>query len=148
MRQFNNRDAGMALLATVLIILLIMIAVGLSMVSTGVINGFTSNDHRESEAAYFAAQAGVKDALMRLARNKNFTNTGYFLPGGCTLNNTDVCAKIIVESAQSACSQAIGANQDCVIATGTLNNKTRKIETILNIDATSGKITIASQKEK
>lgn len=140
-------QSGMALLATVLIILLIMIAVGLSMVSTGMINGFTSDAHRESEAAYFAAQAGTKDALMRLARNKSFTSSGYFLPNGCTLNNPSVCVKIMVENTQSACSQTIGANQNCVIATGTLNNKTRKIETILNVNAINGKITTVSQKE-
>lgn len=137
----------MALLATVLIILIIMITVGLSMVSTGVLNGLSSDAHRESEAAYFSAQAGTKDALMRLARNKNFTSAGYFMPNGCALNGASICAKIIVENSQSACSQTIGANQDCVISTGSSNGKTRKIETILNVNAISGKITIVTQHE-
>lgn len=139
----------MALLATVVVVLLVLVAVGLSMISSGIFEGFMSESQSVSNEAYISAESGVKDALMRLARNKGYSSSGYYLPAGCTLNGASACARVIVEiyGATSACSQSISSGQDCVIATGTLGGKTRKIETILNVNAANGKITTASRRE-
>src|SRR3989344_2560525 len=74
-------DEGMALLATVVVELLILVAVGLSMISLGIFEGFMAESQRASHEVYAAAQSAAKDAMMRIARNKNFaTGTGYFIP--------------------------------------------------------------------
>ena len=142
---------GVALLATTLIIVLLMLTMGLSMVSLGLFDGFIAESQRESQEAYFAAQAGVKDALIKIARDKEFSSAGYFIPSDpsdCALNSSSVCTRVIVEKdTASSCSQTISANQDCIIATGTLTAKTRTVETILNVNNSNGKITIVSQRE-
>src|SRR3989344_542363 len=143
-----SREQGMALLSAAVIVLLLLVAIGLSMLSSGIFEGSIAETQRAGQDALSAAQSGVKDALIKLARDKSFTSTsGYFLPAGCTLNGTTACAKVIVETSQSACSQAIGANQDCIVSRGTINNAKRKLEVILSVDPDSGKITTVSTKE-
>src|SRR3989338_11027589 len=77
----HNSESGMALLATVVAVLLILVAVGLSMISLGIFEGFMAESQRAWDEAYAAAQSGAKDAMMRVARNKNFAFAGYNLSG-------------------------------------------------------------------
>jgi len=150
--KFNKQQDGAAMLAAALVMMIALIAIGISMSNSGFLEGSMSESQRESQGAYFAAQAGAKDALLKIARDKNASSTGYFLPSDpsdCALYGSTACAKIIIEryGAASACSQTLSADQDCIISTGTFKNKLRKIEVILNVDAVNGKITIVSQKE-
>ncbi len=134
-------EDGMALLSASVIILLILLTMGLSMVSSGLFESTISETQRSSEEALSQAQSGVKDALMQIARNKNFSNSAYYIPAGCTLNGSSPCAKIIVEKdVASVCAQAISAGQDCIIATGTSGSRTRKLQVVLNVNAQNGKI--------
>ena len=151
--HFMFHEKGMAMLATVLILMLIMVAVGLSMISSGLFEGVMSENERQSQEAHLAATGGAKDATMRIARNKNFaTSTGYFIPSDpsdCSLYGSTACAKVIVEKdSASVCSQSISAGQDCVISLGTLANSARKVEVILNVNATSGKMIMQSWNER
>ncbi len=146
--RFTLHEKGAALLATTLAVILILLAVGLSMISSGIFEGFMSHAQGDSQSAFSAAHTGIKDAQLRVARNKTFTSAGYFIPAACALNGTAICAKIIVEKdAASACSQTISAGQDCIISTGTIGTKTRKIEVILSVEPTNGKINQVSWKE-
>jgi len=151
LQKLRLAEYGVALLATTLIIVLLMLTIGLSMTSLGLFDGFIAESQRESQEAYFAAQAGIKDALIKIARDKEFSSAGYYIPSdpsNCALNSSSVCTRLIVEKdIASSCSQVISAGQDCIIATGTLNTKTRTVETILNVNNSNGKITIVSQKE-
>ena len=134
----------MALLATVVVVLLILVAVGLSMISLGIFEGFMAESQRASDEAYAAAQSGAKDAMMRIARNKNYSSAGYYLPAdpsNCALNSATACAYIVVEK------DAPSSGKDRITAIGTLNNSSRKLEVILNVNATNGKITTDSQNE-
>lgn len=141
-------EKGAAMLATVLAVILILLAVGLSMISSGIFEGFMSQTQRDSREAFSAAQSGIQDAMLRVARNKNFSHAGYFIPAGCTLNGAAACVRVVVEKdAASACSQTISAGQDCLIATGTIENTTRKSEVILSVNATNGTINQVSWKE-
>ena len=143
-----HEERGAALLATTLAVIIILLAMGLSMTSSGLFEGFMSQAQSDSREAFAAAQSGTKDAQLRIARNKNFSSAGYYIPAGCTQNGSALCTKVIVEKdTASSCSQSISAAQDCVIAAGTLNNTTRTIEVILNVTATNGKITQVSWKE-
>lgn len=149
--RFKFHERGAALLATTLAVIIILLAMGLSMTSSGLFEGLMSQAQSDSKEAFAAAQSGIKDAHLRIARNKSFSSAGYFIPSdpsNCTLNSSSVCAKVIVEKdTASACSQAISAGQNCLIAAGTLRNTTRTIEVILNVNATNGKISQVSWKE-
>ena len=46
----------MALLATVVVVLLVLVTVGLSMISSGIFEGFMSESQSVSEEAYTAAE--------------------------------------------------------------------------------------------
>lgn len=148
--KINNTsgERGAALLATTLAVIIILLAMGLSMTSSGLFEGLMSKAQSDSREAFAAGQSGIKDAYLRIARNKGFSSAGYYIPTGCTQNGITLCTKVIVEKdTASVCSQSISAGQDCLIAAGTLNSTTRTIEVILNVDATNGKITQVSWKE-
>lgn len=146
--RFSHKENGMALLSATIIILLVLLTVGLSMVSSGLFEGSISETQRSSEDAFSAAQSGVKDAQMQIARDKNFSSAAYYLPSGCTLNGNSLCAKIVVEKdTASACSQTISAGQDCIIVTGTSGARTRKLQVILNVNAQNGKIGTSTTSE-
>ena len=148
MLHILHKEDGMALLSAAVIILLVLLTMGLSMVSSGIFEGSISETQRSSEDAFSSAQSGVKDALMQIARNKNFSSAAYYLPSGCTLNGSSPCAKIVVEKdAASACSQTISSGQDCIIVTGTSGTRARKLQVILNVDAQSGKIGTSTTSE-
>src|SRR3989344_4121572 len=103
--RFVFHEKGMAMLATVLILMLIMVAVGLSIIPSD--------------------------------------------PSDCSLYDSAACVKVIVEKdSASVCSQSISAGQDCLISLGTLGNSARKVEVILNVNATSGKMIMQSWQEK
>jgi len=144
-------EDGISALVSAIVMLLLIITVGFSIASSGLLEGFISEAQRQSQEAYFAAETGEKDAIMKIARNKNFSSAGYFIPSfpsDCALNGASPCALVVAEKdAASACSQGISSGQHCIIVTGTYDNKTRKIEIILNVNAINGKISQASWKE-
>src|SRR3989344_4887556 len=77
MLHILHKEDGMALLSAAVIILLVLLTMGLSMVSSGIFEGSISETQRSSEDAFSSAQSGVKDALMQIARNKNFSSMTY-----------------------------------------------------------------------
>ncbi|MBI5913000.1 hypothetical protein HY839_01000 [Candidatus Azambacteria bacterium] len=149
--RFRIHERGAALLATTLAVIIILLAMGLSMTSSGLFEGLMSQAQSDSREAFAAAQSGVKDAYLRIARNKGFSSAGYYIPSdpsNCTLNSSSLCTKVIVEKDTAAsCSQSISAGQDCLIVAGTLKNTTRTIEVILNVNTTNGKISEVLWKE-
>lgn len=149
--SFFACEDGISAIVSAIVMLLLIITIGFSIASSGLFEGFISEAQRQSQETYFAAETGAKDAIMKIARNKNFSSSGYFIPSSpsdCVLNGSSLCTRVIVEKgASSACSQAISSGQDCIIATGTYDNKARIIEVILNVHATSGKITQVSWRE-
>lgn len=146
--SLNKSERGAALLATTLAIIVILLTMGVSMVSTGMFEGFIAQTQGNAAEAFNGAQSGAQDAQLRIARDKNFTSAGYLIPSGCTLNGTVLCTRVIVEKdTASVCSQSISTGQDCVIATGTFSDTTRKLEVILSVDSTNGKISQVSWKE-
>lgn len=144
-------DQGISAIVSAIVMLLLIITIGFSIASSGLLEGFISEAQRQSQEAYFAAETGAKDAIMKIARNKNFSSAGYYFPSypsDCSLNSSSLCTLVIVEKdAASSCSQGISSGQHCIIATGTYDNKARTIEVILNVNPTNGKITQASWKE-
>lgn len=141
MRYTLYAKKGAASLLTILAVASLTLVIGITLSSGGFIESAATGGQVKTDETFAAAQAGLDDALMRLARNKNFVSGGYSLSVGS--------ASVIITVEQippSSCSGGIGLNQACVISIASLNNKTRRLEMILNIDS-GGKLTQQSWKE-
>ena len=82
--------------------------------------------------AYYAAQSGVQDALIKLERNKDFT--GNF---NLSVNATND-VYVVVSSI---------SGQATISSTSTLSQINKKIQTVADINATTGLITPTSTEE-
>lgn len=152
-RSKIRAERGIAAITSILIIIILTLLISLAASTSGITEGVVSKYQYQAGQAYAGAESGAQDAMIRIARNKKYYTTdippGYYLiPSGCSLNTSSRCVKIIVEKdAQSTCSQAISSGQDCVISTGTLEGKSKTVEVILNVNATSGKLEIVKWTE-
>ena len=143
-----HNSRGIAAITSILIIVILTLLISLAASTSGITEGVVSKYQYQAGQAYAAAESGAQDAMIRIARNKNYSSAGYYIPSGCSLNTSSKCVKVIVEKdVQSVCSQTISAGQDCVISTGTLANKSKTVEVILNVNATSGKLEIVTWNE-
>ena len=88
---------------------------------------------RDSNKAYYAAYSGLQDSLIKLERNKDFT--GSF---NLSINGTnDVSVNVSFASGQAT-----------INSTSTLSQINKKLQTIADIDATTGLITPTSTVEQ
>src|SRR3990170_8345911 len=115
---------GVALLPVILVLFGLVMVVGVAIAGISVSENTISSTKDASDEALAIAESGIQDALMKLARDKDFTSAGY------NLSVSGGTATIIVPS---------GSPKD-ITSSGTLNNKTRKIQLTVNADA-NGKIT-------
>src|SRR3989344_8944732 len=116
---------GVALLPVILVLFGLVMVVGVAIAGISVSENTISSTKDASDEALAIAESGIQDALMKLARDKDFTSVG-----GYNLSVSGGTATIIVPS---------GSSKD-ITSTGALNNKTRKIQLTVNADA-NGKIT-------
>ena len=115
---------GVALLPVILVLFGLVMVVGVAIAGISVSENTISSTKDASDEALAIAESGIQDALMKLARDKDFTSAGY------NLSVSGGTATIIVPS---------GSSKD-ITSSGTLNSKTRKIQLTVNADA-NGKIT-------
>jgi len=125
---------GVAALITVLSIggLIFTISMGSAIIA------FWANQNiksiRDSNKAFYAAYSGLQEALIRLERDKNFSNAGYNLSLYST-NDTSIVVSNSGSSATITLTSSIGASQ-------------KKLQTVADIDATTGLITPTSTVEQ
>ncbi len=137
-----SRNRGIAALPTVVVIGLIALAVVVSITSIAFNELLISQGSAQSGAALFYAESGVRDALLRVARDKNYvcdTTDCYsidFIASGCA-NETD-CAKVSV-------SAGIGTTADPKVITskGIMKASTRRLQANVVLD---GGTTVASDQ--
>jgi len=137
------KNKGIATLPTVIIISLMALVVVVSITSVALNQINISQKQAQSSVALFYAEAGARDALVRIARNKNYTCSSVdcydvdFITNGCSLGTN--CAKVSV-------SAGIGTTADPKIITskGTMKSSNRKIEVSVILD--SGTTTASLQK--
>lgn len=102
-----SKNRGIATLPTVIVLGMMILAVVVSITSLTLSGMLISQGQAQSSSALFYAEAGARDALVKIARDKNYicdtTNScnstnGYysldFVTNGCT-NSTD-CARVSV----------------------------------------------------
>ena len=117
-----RRQSGIAALPTIIIISTLVLLIAVALVSSGLIENAISFGHKESQEAYVASELGVQDAIIRISRNKDFASAGYAIAVG---NGT---ANIVVS----------GTSTKTVTSTGVVNNKTRKLQVVVNIGVCNG----------
>lgn len=142
--------------AVTLSVILLLAGITMELVIAGVIITMLINNtllsSKLASEALAVAMAGVQDAELRIARDKNFSSPGYKVPSNCSLNGSSPCADVIVERCVSGtcspatCSQPIIAGQDCIVSLGTAFTRNKKVEAVLSVDA-SGKINTLSLEE-
>lgn len=140
------KKSGIATLPTVIVIGMLALAVAVSITALSFNELLISQGQAQSSAALVYGEAGARDALTRIARNKNYvcsTTDCYsidFVANGCT-NSTD-CAKVTVSS-------GVGTSADPKIITskGITSASTRRIQVTVQMDGgasvTNGEITSA-----
>lgn len=100
MKIFKNK--GIATLPTIMVIGMMALAVVVSVTAITFNELLISQGSAQSSSALFYAESGARDALMRIARDKNYTCGTVdcygidFVESGC-VNNTD-CSLISVSS--------------------------------------------------
>lgn len=128
------KNRGIATLPTVIVLGMMILAVVVSITSLTLNGLLISQGQAQSSSALFYAEAGARDALVRIARNKNYTCATVdcysmdFVADGCA-NNTD-CAKISVSS-------GLGTTSDPKIITskGIMKVSTRVMEVRVTLDS-------------
>lgn len=94
---------GIAALPTVLVLGVVILAISVSLVTVSFSESFISQGSAQSSKALFYSEAGARDALVKIARNKNYTCASadcYSLPfviNGCGAT-LDGCAKVSVSA--------------------------------------------------
>lgn len=133
---FNEK--GAMALSSVLALSLILLALGLAMSFSGFVQSDITYNQDKAAVAFYAAEAGAKDALEKVVRNKNYSNTGY------TLSLADGSANIVVNK------DILAPERTEILSTGASGANTKKIRVVLNTNANNdgnGKITIESWEE-
>ncbi len=114
--------------------------IGVIVLSIGVAVAFLANSFLNSGYGYQAANramavasAGAEDALMRLARNKDFSSvSSYSVPVGS-------------DSASVTVNQNLPATgQAKIISSATVSFQQRKIQVVVSVDGTTGQISLIS----
>ncbi|OGY64205.1 MAG: hypothetical protein A3I89_02285 [Candidatus Harrisonbacteria bacterium RIFCSPLOWO2_02_FULL_41_11] len=131
----NNTYKGVIAIPVILMISgLIVEIVIVSAVSVYVMNNSQLGIKLSTEA-FFAAQSGIQDSLLKIARNKDF-NSDFSLSVGDNSAEITVCKDICV-----------GLGKYKISSIGKAGTYGRKLEAILSVDSVIGEIMIESLKE-
>lgn len=103
-QKLNERGSsgGVATLPTVIVLGIMTLAVAVGIMAVSLSESFISQGGAQSSRALFYAESGARDALVKIARNKNYTcattdcYTIDFSANGCSSEND--CAKVMVSA--------------------------------------------------
>ena len=137
-----QRIRGVATLPTVMILGVMLLTVAVSITAVSLTESFISQGSTQSSKALFYAEAGARDALIKIARNKNYscaTTDCYsvdFSSNGCSALSG--CAKISVSS-----DAGTTANPKIITSKGTVKTNTRTLQVSVVLD---GGTTVAADQ--
>ncbi|MBI2591294.1 MAG: four helix bundle protein [Candidatus Brennerbacteria bacterium] len=133
----NSRNNGQAALPMVLIIggVLFEIAVGLTFIVFLLLN--SGLGERLSAEALGVAQAGLADAFIKIARDKNFSSAGFTVP----IDNRTATVTVVRDVSNLA------FERKTVTSIGSAGARQKKLQAVLVIVSNSGKIDLESVNE-
>lgn len=127
--KINNDDNnfGFATIPTILAVSAIILVIAFGIAASTFTESVSSAAEKQSAQALSFSEDGAKDALLRIARDKNYSCASLncysleLLPSGCTNNNG--CANVSV-------STGVGTKADpkIIVSSGVVQNMTRKVE--------------------
>ncbi|MBI5220528.1 MAG: hypothetical protein HY978_01665 [Candidatus Liptonbacteria bacterium] len=123
---------GQAALSLVFLIggIIILIGVTVAFLSFSSVN--TSFGFQSAQSAEDVAAAGANDALLQIVRNKSFASAGYAMPLGSN------SATVTVAQNSPA------TNQATITSQATVSGYVRKLQVVVEINATTGQTSILS----
>ena len=147
---YSSRARGVATLPTVMVLGIVSLVVAVGITAVSLSESFISQGSAQSSRALFYAEAGARDALIKIARNKNYTCSGTapdycytidFSTNGCSLGND--CAKVAV-------STGVGTSGDpkIIISKGIMKASARTLQVSVVLDTSAnGEISSATWSE-
>lgn len=127
---------GVSTLPTMLLLGGIIIEIAIAIAFLTYYFNVTNSASRLSAEALATARAGLDDGIIKVVRNKDYSNpSGYSVTVGNRVATVAVCKDTCVS----------GKTQ--VISMASVLNKQRKLEAILTVDATTGQVTVDSIQE-
>jgi len=126
----NSKNKGIATLPTVIVIGIMVLAIVISITSISLNELFISQGQAQSGTALFYAEAGARDALIKIARNKNYV-CSVAIDCHVDFNATDY-AEVLV-------STNVDNTVKTVTSKGVIKSISRSIQVVANLD-TNGKI--------
>lgn len=137
----TRKSCGTAAFSMLVGIALIVAALGTALALLAFLEGLIGFGHAKSGEAYFAAQSGAQDALMRIALNKDYPRPPDPDPVTYNLDVGSGTATVTVDKDNP------GQGRTLINSVGTAENRKRKIEVIVSVDGTTGETRIISWKE-
>ena len=140
---------GFASLPTMIVITALLITVSIGIASISFTELLAVSGERQTREAYLYAETGARDALLRVAKNKNYscfsgTDCPYqivFAPNGC--ETFDGCAFVQVNSGAGTL-----ANPKIITSIGRVRTFTRAMQITIIFDAAqNGEIASVSWQE-
>jgi len=93
-------QSGVATLPTIMVITVLILTIGIAITSMGLTDSIISAGQKQSAEALVFAEAGAKDALVKIARDKNFSAVSPYqinlVENGCATG--EGCAMITVSA--------------------------------------------------
>lgn len=134
----NPRASGQAALPTILLIGGIIAEIAIAGVLVAFVLSNSGWGERLSAQALAAAKAGVEDALLKIAVDKNF-----IAPSGYSFSVDGRVAEVTI--IKDPAGYPSGVHQ--IISSGKVFGRQRKLETILVVDSDTGKVDLKSTRE-
>lgn len=132
-----QRKQGVATLPTVILISIMALVIAVGLTTLSFTELMVSQGSSQSSRALFYAEAGARDALIRIARDKNFATSSYsidFTTGGTGCSPSwGGCATVSVSS----------TTPKIATSTGAMGASTRTIQVSITVDS-NGQIATSS----
>lgn len=135
---------GVASLPTIAAVIILILAIAVGITGLALTEAFIAAGQTNSTVAFFYAEAGARDALQRIARDKTFATSSYqisFVTDGCTAN--DGCATVTVSTASGT-----SANPKVITSKGQAKSSVRRVQVDVIFDASlHGEIATSTWRE-
>lgn len=125
---------GVATLPTIMALTILILVVGLSIAEISITESFISLGQKQSSQALSYAETGARDALIRIARDKNYTCTSTdcytidMVENGCATG--DGCAAVTVSSGAGTV-----VDPRIITSRGEVKDNIRRIQVSVVLDA-------------
>lgn len=126
---------GQTALPVVLLISVIVIEFAIAGAFIAFFASTSGQGARLSARAIAAAEAGIRDAFVKITRDKNFSNISYNLTVGDDTATIDV-------------SKNVSSQTFTVTSTAVAGTRKRRLVGVLSVDNTTGRVELVSVEEK